>query len=403
MPLNLTFSMTDRDGAVTNALAGLQLLQQGVQPPVVPSPGSNSPQPPQDRGVATAHVVVTDQRPAAGGIAPADDPGIFLHFCTTSGIAQSTLQTLLNNGINSITILHLLLPGDLDLMGIPLGQVRLIQSLVPSLAPTAAPTQPVVFPSAAGQQTAPVLSTVPPASQVQQQVPEKKPSNLSIKACRHLALGQEGEKPSYLHIRDYVTILKNEGDNEDEEGISLPDGSKFVKAGGSNRPKLDQVSPLQFMESSMRILGKFILNGSVTSLEQVGDYASHIAEVGRLGQKKDWHSVVRYDDTYRQAQAVECFAWGDQCQSAYDLYIEPKNRDKAKSPAANQRPSPGTGKYGKQFKGKGKTGKVDSADSTELRICGDFSRGTCRRQVCTFRHFCAECGSTAHGAKAHPN
>ena len=84
---------------------------------------------------------------------------------------------------------------------------------------------------------------------------------LSRETQRLLRLWEQGEKVDYLKIRDYVTILFK----VTAEGIyELPDGSKFVQKGGSTatKPKLENITALQYMEASMRILGKLILDGS---------------------------------------------------------------------------------------------------------------------------------------------
>ena len=42
----------------------------------------------------------------------------------------------------------------------------------------------------------------------------------------------------------------------------------------------------------------------------MGQYASYIEIVAHLGQRKDWWSMVQYEDAYRGAQSVVAFAWG---------------------------------------------------------------------------------------------
>lgn len=42
-----------------------------------------------------------------------------------------------------------------------------------------------------------------------------------------------------------------------------------------------------YMEPSMCIPGKFILDSSVTTIKQVGQYAAYIAIIAHRGQEKD--------------------------------------------------------------------------------------------------------------------
>ena len=60
-------------------------------------------------------------------------------------------------------------------------------------------------------------------------------------------------------------MLSKSRDNVDEVVVELPNGSKFVPKGLSiqSKPKLDSISPLQWMEASMKILGKMIMDGNV--------------------------------------------------------------------------------------------------------------------------------------------
>ena len=108
---------------------------------------------------------------------------------------------------------------------------------------------------------------------------------ISKETQRQLGLSDYGEKISYLKNRDYVIVLSMSRDNVDEV-VELLDGSKFVLKGMStqSKPKLDNISPLQWMEKSIKILVKMIMDGNVVLLEQVPQYAGHIAETCLLGQ-----------------------------------------------------------------------------------------------------------------------
>ena len=98
----------------------------------------------------------------------------------------------------------------------------------------------------------------------------------------------------------------------------------------TRKRKMDNISALEYTEAVLRILGKMILNGAKTSLEKVGQYASYIAIVAHLGQRKEWWTVLRYNDGYREAQSVEAFAWGKDLCDLQNTYLEDKSRKESK-------------------------------------------------------------------------
>jgi hypothetical protein len=137
-----------------------------------------------------------------------------------------------------------------------------------------------------------------------------------------MGLGTEGEKVDYLCIRDFVTTLSQA--REDDKNVELSDGLTIVPKGGAmcKEPKLDNVTALQYMEAAMVILGKLVVSGAMTSLEVVVQYAAHVAVIARLGQEKEWHSVVKYDDAYRQAQVAQALSWGEDVRDLWDEHIK---------------------------------------------------------------------------------
>jgi hypothetical protein len=230
-------------------------------------------------------------------------------------------------------------------------------------------------------------------------------SDSSRRARRQLGLGGEGEKVDYLKIRDYITILSAKA-SEDDKNVELPDGSTFVPKGGSvsQKPKLENVTALQYMEASMAILGKLVVEGKLSSLEEVVQYAAHVAVIARLGQEKEWRSIVKYDDAYREAQVAQSLTWGEDVRDLRDEHIKERDRPSkqypSKSLAGPQKGGSGAGKG--RGRGRGKTPSGDASDP-ELRICRKYSEGACTRTLCSFLHLCAKCGSGSHGLHSHPN
>lgn len=308
-------------------------------------------------------------------------------FSSKYGISASVLQTLLANGINSLFVLQMLQPGDLESLGLPLGQLRLLQAALRA-------------------------NTIPIPDEPQQQAvtepaPVAQDASAGAQHCpggarRLLGLDREGEKIDYFRIKSHVTPLNKE--SETQEKFELPDGSLFLPKGiePTTRVKLENVTALQYVEASMRIMGKLILSGKLGNMEQVLQYAGYTAMIARLGQKKDWRSVLRFDDGYREAQAADNLAWGTDLRDLRDLHLEARSTTKHDaSKQINKNGGKHEKKKGYDKRSSGSTEKTESIG--EWRLCRDFNNSSCSRAVCGFKHFCSKCGSSSHGSVGHPN
>ena len=93
---------------------------------------------------------------------------------------------------------------------------------------------------------------------------------------RLLVIRAEGEKVEYLNIRDFASILSKRW--KENNNVEMQDGSLLVTKGGTvySKPKLGNITALQFTEVAMSILGKLVPNGSLSSMDQVVQYASHM-------------------------------------------------------------------------------------------------------------------------------
>ena len=326
----------------------------------------------------------------------------FIQLCASYGVSQDAYRCLGRNGVTSFIILCMLQPGDLEAMELQIGQLRLIQAMVATShnqAPEKVQPNQVVHTSQAVQ-AAPSQTVERPSSVV---VGGSAEPEAMRRARRHLGLASEGEKVEYLKIRDYVTVLSKS--MEDEKVVELPDGSTIVPKGSAHvKPKLENITALQYTEAAMAILGKLVLGGTITSLDHVVQYAGYIAVIARLGQEKDWRSVVRFDDAYRAAQVAQSLPWGEEVRDLGQTYIK-ERLDRSAKQVTSQKQQTGAHKGGgARSRNKGpKKGATGEAPTSELRICRDFSSGSCTRSVCSFRHLCAECGSGSHGLSGHPN
>ena len=152
----------------------------------------------------------------------------------------------------------------------------------------------------------------------------------------------------------------------------------------------------------MRILGKLVLEKKISSLEKVCQYAGHVADIARLGQKKRWASVMWYDDKYREAQAGVDFAWGSRdMRDQRDLGLEDRTKpDKASAPDNDYSQSTTSKRGGRGRRGGGQRAHPTATEA--VQFCRYYQQGTCRRSPCPDKHFCATCGSAEHGSKDHP-
>ena len=192
----------------------------------------------------------------------------FLQICISYGVSQGANQSLISSGINSVTVLCMLQPGDLESLSLPLGQLRLFQGVVAAISPKA--VQGTSAKSAVPQDP---VTTEPPKTGTtsgDSAAVSTVAASLSRETRHHLGLGKESEKANYLKVQDYITVLNKSAD--EEESVELLDGSMFVPKGGTvtRKPRMDNISVLQYTEAEMRILGKMILKGTMTSLKQVG-------------------------------------------------------------------------------------------------------------------------------------
>ena len=340
----------------------------------------------------------------------------FAQLCIDYGISQNTLETLFSEQVDTVNVFCALQPDDLDGIGVSLGQKRLLQRLLAELQEriklqvqaqvTASNTpQGPSEPHAVNPHVSSPANHMQPALNNESNTP-----CLSAETLRHLGFGGSGETIAYHSVRDFVTMLIDGREVEEEAGIQLPGGDKLLlnsSIDSTKKPKVTSVSPLQWTEGSMRILAKLILEGKIASLEQVAQYAGHIADMARLGQKKTWRSVLLFDESYRKTQAGLNCPWGTRdFKDQRDLILEDRSTA-AKNPHAQSKDTRGDAGGRSSRGGRGGQSYSHTADTQQtvqhVQLCSFFQTGTCRRgDVCPHKHFCETCGSPQHGKTNHP-
>ena len=296
------------------------------------------------------------------------DMADFTQWCEDSELSEETTKLLKDNGFSSVTAVKLL-NGPLIqkhlAKTLTLGQLLLLQKAVDELQPAASSDEvaspSVVHPKALlEQQTVPTKDPGVPAA-------GSEASPAPIQDGRHHAstshdlekgldttsllqlLGQpvgapedsakgklhtfdpfkldQTRLPSKLYeVRDYVTLLPE------------PTGKTSVMLGEveltipSAKPKVDSISPLQYMEASLRILREMAKDGQSTGalLQCVG----YLIKVASMGQRFLWKSVIQYDTGITGLSRISFWCW----QHLYDATL-PERMQPQTSPKHHRYPS----------------------------------------------------------------
>jgi hypothetical protein len=143
-----------------------------------------------------------------------------------------------------------------------------------------------------------------------------------------------------------------------------------------SKPKLDSISPLQYMEASLRILREMATKDGA-SLPQVMQYVGYLVKVANMGQRFQWKSVVQYDSEYRKAQAESGFNFG--ADSSYMMQLHLRDH----GTPAHAPPSRATQSSHPQTRFDPSTGKP---------VCGQYNTMSgCRMKHCNYAHVCRSC------------
>jgi hypothetical protein len=76
-------------------------------------------------------------------------------------------------------------------------------------------------------------------------------------------------------------------------------GGLSIRLPRQTKPKLENVTPAQFIAANARIMATLIESGRLADTE-VLDYLAYTAKVGEMATRYTWGSVLLYDDHYRQ-------------------------------------------------------------------------------------------------------
>ena len=350
----------------------------------------------------------------------------FTQWCENSELSEETTKLLKDNGFSSVTAVKLL-NGPLIqkhlAKTLTLGQLLLLQKAVDELQPAASSDEvaspSVVHPKALlEQQTVPTKDPGVPAAgseaspapiqdgrhhaSTSHDLDEALKKGLDATSLLQL-LGQpvgapedsakgkihtfdpfeldQTRLPSKLYeVRDYVTLLPE------------PTGKTSVMLGEveltipSAKPKMDSISPLQYMEASLRILREMAKDGQSTGA--LLQYVGYLIKVASMGQRFLWKSVIQYDTEYRKSQASLGFPFG--ADSTYMMQLYLRENAATNKPQASHVSKPNQHPQTKYDPTSGKP------------ICGRFNTASgCALRGCKFAHICRTCFKSHSDASHH--
>nr|KAG5698507.1 hypothetical protein BaRGS_005902 [Batillaria attramentaria] len=109
-----------------------------------------------------------------------------------------------------------------------------------------------------------------------------------------------------LYIPDFISFCDDDDDNDDgRQSIEL--GGGVVIRLAKKKPRLDSVSPAQYLAANSRILARLIEVGRLSG-QGIIDYLAYTAKVGEMATRYTWQSVLTYDHQYRASQAAYGFS-----------------------------------------------------------------------------------------------
>ena len=303
-----------------------------------------------------------------------------------SGISQETIGKLERHGFINKQVISAMLEHDMDMLQIqPLGQKRLLQQVASNLRPAniaaAVQSRSTETPQDSHDitgQIADLLRALPMESAGRQ--PHTTGERVDLNPLAYL-LPRKVQR--HLDITEFVRV----GPTEHEESISEGgDGSQIVLKSGPKRPRLENVTPMQWSAANLRILIELLQEGHLQA-QNIFEYLAYTIKISELAESYVWQSVLCYDRAYRQLQAQHGFKWGSDSQHLGIVHL------RARQSAPPSRPQ-------KMYVTSGSRAK---AEGEKAQLCRLYNRLQCPFGAsCKYRHVCSAtlCGQ-AHPLATH--
>ena len=125
---------------------------------------------------------------------------------------------------------------------------------------------------------------------------------------------------------------------EEEAVIGGEGEQQIVIKSGPKKPKLENLTLLQWSIANLGILYKLVGEGKLTG-QSLMDYLSYTTKVYQLVQTCSLTSVLLYDREYQQLQANMGFRWGTDVQHLHTLHLQSRDKLVTQGSALSQRGS----------------------------------------------------------------
>jgi hypothetical protein len=235
------------------------------------------------------------------------------------------------------------------------------------------------------QDTLPITALMRLLTQQQQQQPATSlQPTLNNGEPGSFPLLQTSKRSKHLDIVDYLrqyetlndrVIIGNEGEDQ------------VIIRSGSMRPKLDQVTPLQWMGASIRIMRELIGRGQLKAAD-TELYLSYMEKIGDFASKYTWPSILMYDREYRRWQAQCGCQWGTDNIHLAEILLDVRSRQTIQDNRAS------TSQHAKH-----QNKQMNNNSSKSNEICRRYNLSSCTLgDSCKYTHKCLSPGCNA----AHP-
>lgn len=304
-----------------------QPLQQQWQPSQTPLPTSQS---------STTVPKQPASVPASQG-----NEAAFRKWLLDNGVNDISAETVIRNGFTSQADFKLMKKEDVDIMRIfPLAQRRRLEFLIErgTCGEQSSNSQGATAPEDQGQGV-PIAALMRLLTATKNPEQTQQPSAaISSGAAVNNDQGNFPLFTSYTKVKhlDIVDYLR-QYEAPSEQILMGSDGDQqVVLRSGSAKPKLEQVTPLQWMGASIRIMRELITKGSL-KVTDCDSYLSYMEKLSDFASKYTWPSILQYDREYRRWQAqCEC-RWGSDNIHLAGIHLDVRSRQPPKQ--VNTQPS----------------------------------------------------------------
>ena len=299
-------------------------------------------------------------------------------LCQEHELTEATVDALKDNRTTSITSASLLTAALIQKhLSLPLGQALLLQQGIESLTKpndVETSTAPLVNAAKADVEAAPQEANLDASTLLQ--LLQKDPSDNQAAAMdKHPHTHTFDPSTCYVaspgklyDLRDFITVMPEFR----EKSTALKVGNIELTL-PTQRPKLESITPLQYMEGSLRVMREIAKDGQ--SLTELLQYAGYLIKIANMGQRFQWRTVLQYDTEYRKAQADAGFDFGAASTYLMQVFLHDGLTPKPHA-TAKDRVHPQT--------------KYDP--SSGRPICGKFNTAQgCTLRNCKFAHVCRSC------------